>query len=189
MSISNKLNLTLLFTCLLLSTGCEQNDDSQTATIDPSDMEYISFGEVFPVKDYPSLELTNPHEVSAYAIWKCCQGQTEDLLSQVPHVEKDDQFGKALTTYVEMFGPDLEQYRNVSLAIKFEGYRLDDDSSVWYYHLTNPDGICLQHQPWVSSHRSRTTQRCALTGIFLYDPNENIIDPLPDGIVRSFNHN
>ncbi|GAI98630.1 unnamed protein product, partial [marine sediment metagenome] len=74
MSISNKLNLTLLFTCLLLSIGCEQNDDSQIATIDPNDMEYISFGEVFPVEDYPSLELTNPHEVTAYAIWKCCLG-------------------------------------------------------------------------------------------------------------------
>ena len=190
MSISKRLNLIfLLSSLLLLSIGCEKNEDSQIVTIDPNDWEYIVFGAIFPVKDYPSLDITNPHEVTAYAVWKCCYGQTEDVLSQVPHIEKDDEFGKALITYIESFGPDLEQYRNVELAIKFEGYRLDEDTSVWYYHLTNLDGDLLQHQPWVSSHRSRATQRCALTGIFLYDPNEGINNPLPDGIMKSFNPN
>ncbi len=189
MSISNRLNLIFLLSYLLLLMGCEKKENSQIAIIDPCDREYIVFGATFPIKNYLSLDLTNPHKVTAYAIWKCRQGQTDDLLLQVPHVEKKDELGKALTTYVEMLGPDLEQYRNVELAIKFEGYRLDEDTSVWYYHLTKPDGVSLQHQPWVSSHRSRTTRKCALTGIFLYDPNEEINDPLPEGIIRSFNPN
>jgi len=190
MSISNRLNLIFLFSSLLLlSIGCKEHEDSKIATIDPNDKDYISFGAIFPVKDYPSLDLTNPHKVTAYTIWKCCQGHTEDLLLQVPHVEKNDELGKALTSYIEMFGPDLEQFRNIELAIKFEGYRLDDDTSVWYYYLTDPNGVCLHHLPWVSSHRSRTTQRCALTGIFLYDPNEGINDPLPNDIIKSFNRN
>ena len=189
MGIYNKLNVIFILSCVLLLIGCGKNEDSNNPTIESNDKVYINFGKIFPVKDYPSLDIRNPHEVTSYAIWKCSHGQTKDLLAKVSHVEKDDKFGKALNTYVEMFGPDLEQYRNVELAIKFEGYRLDKDVSIWYYYLTNSNGVCLKHKPWVSSHRSRTTQRCALTGIFLYDPNNGINDQLPDDILRSSNPN
>ena len=179
----------LLFTCLLWSMGCEQNEDAPISTINEADLEYLSFGELIPVKDYLSLEPTNPHQVTAHAIWTCSQGQTEALLLEFAHVESNEQAGQILTTYLETFGPDLERFKNVPLAIKLEGYRLNEDSSVWYYYLTSPDGVCLPDQPWVSSHRSRTTQKCALTGIFLPEPGENTITPLPDGIVRTLDAN
>ena len=186
MSISKYVTLAILATCILFSQGCEYSDDPSTSTIDPNDKAYVTFGKVFPVKDYSPLDLTNPHEVTAYSIWKCSQGRTVELLSQISHVEEEEEYGKSFVSYVEMFGPDLVQYINTPLAIKFEGYRLDDDTSVWYYKLTNPSGIPLQHQPWVSSHRSRTTGNCALTGIFLYDPNEeDNFNSIPDNIVRA----
>jgi len=189
MSNLNKILYSILFLYLLFTVGCKQKDESQVVTIDPNDKVYISFGKVFQVKDYPNIELINPHEVTAYSVWKCSQGQTKDMLSQIPHVEKDYELGKALTSFIEMSGPDLEKYRDIPLSIKFEGYWLNDDSSVWYYYLTDPNGICFPHKPWISSHRSRTTHKCALTGIFLYDPNEEQFDPLPDYIIRTKGRN
>lgn len=161
------------------------NFNSEPYTIDSKDRSFLTFGKYFEVKEHSSLDFLNPHEVAAHAVWMSSQGQAKELLLQMPHVETDLGLGEAFVTFLKVFGPDLEQFRNDSLKLKFHAYTLNDDTSVWYYYLFNVDGCQLEHTPWVSLHRSRSTGRCALTGIFLYDPEIGEPGAIPSGLITT----
>ena len=150
------------------------------------DMPHLSFGKAVEAAAQEKLDWKNPHQVTAYAVWMCRQGKTNDLIKEMGHVQEDVELGKALLSFIKEFGPDLERYKNKEVYLKFHGYFLDKDTSVWYYWLTDKAGKNLEHSPWVSTRRSQRTQRCALTGIFLHDPDiKDSPGPMPKGLVTS----
>ena len=157
--------------------------DSKPNSIDPNDRPFLSFGEYFEVKKQSTVDFSNPHETIGHAVWTCSQGQTKELLAEMPHVETDVGLGEAFVTFLGVFGPDLEQFRNDSLKLKFHAYALNDETSVWYYYLCNANGDPLPHSPWVTAHRSRSTAQCAVTGIFLYDADIGEPGAIPSGLL------
>ena len=152
--------------------------------INRNDLPFLKFGSVFTATSPEAVDFTNPHHVARHAVFKCSQGETEQLLAEMGHVEEDPDLGKAFVTFLREFGPDLEQFKDRDLHLKFYGYVLNDPTSVWYYYFVTADGTLLEHKPWVSVHRSRRSGKCALTGIFLHDP-ELPETPMPDGLVTS----
>ncbi len=99
------------------------------------------------------------------------------------HVQDDKELGKALLAFVKEFGPDLERYKHEQVYVKFHGYSLSNDTSIWYYWLTDEEGKSLKHRPWVSSRRSLRSRQCALTGIFLFDSEKSPPGPMPKGLI------
>jgi len=88
------------------------------------------------------------------------------------HVEKDADLGKAFLTFLDVFCPDLERFKNKDIHLKFHGYFENEPTTVWYYYLVDAKGKRIEHDSWLSVHRSRANGQCALTGIFLYEPDE-----------------
>ncbi len=180
--------LTLCAAILGCSKSTDSSPDAATTSerIDQNDLPFLKFGSVLAARSPEALDFTNPHHVARHAIFKCRQGRTEQLLAEMGHVEEDPDLGKAFITFLGEFGPDLEQFKDRDLHLKFHGYDLKEATSVWYYYLVTADGTLLEHKPWVSVHRSRTSGKCALTGIFLHDP-ELPESPMPDELVTSLN--
>ena len=151
--------------------------------IDGKDRQYLEFGKVLPAQAYADPDFTNPHITVAHAVHRCSRGETLSLLKQMPHVEQDETLGRAFVTFVKEFGPDLERYRDRRVWLRFRAYDLNDATSVWYYYLADSEWRNLPHSPWVSLHRSRSTGLCALTGIFLHDPELGELRDMPQGLV------
>ena len=150
------------------------------------DTPYLSFGKVVEAAAQKKLDWKDPHQVTAYAVWMCRQGRTIELIKEMGHVQEDVELGKVLLSFIKEFGPGLERYKNKAVYLKFHGYFLGEDTSIWYYWLTDQSGRNLEDSPWVSTRRSERTQRCALTGIFLYDRDiKNSPGPMPEGLVTS----
>ena len=156
---------------------------AQTQTGTP-DSVYLTFGKIFRVESIPAISFSNPHQVAQYAFFRCSHGQTKRLLREMGHVESDADLGKAFRTFLDEFGPDLEQFKGQTIYLKFHGYFMNKATSVWYYYLVNKDGLHLPHDPWISVQRSTRTGRCALTGIFLYDPKDGT-PPMPKNLITS----
>ena len=160
--------------------------DASKKGIAKEDAALLSFGKVIEAAAQEKLDWKNPHQVTAYAVWMCRQGKSKELVKEMGHVEKDAELGKALLSFIGAIGPDLERYKNKELYLRFHGYSPGKDTSVWYYWLTDKAGKNLEHSPWVSTHRSQRTQRCALTGIFLHDPDiKGSPGRMPEGLVTS----
>lgn len=177
----------ILCTAMFACSECADSAPDPATTserINRNDLPFLKFGSVFAAKSPEALDFTNPHHVARHAVFKCSQGKTEQLLAEMGHVDEDPDLGKAFITFVREFGPDLEEFKDRDLHLKFHGYDLKEPTSVWYYYLVSADGTLFEHRPWVSVHRSRTSGKCALTGIFLHDP-ELPETPLPDGLVTS----
>jgi hypothetical protein len=166
---------------LLLTLLCTPHEI--TAQSFNPDSDYFSFGKILKVERLASLDLENPHQVAQYSIYLFKEGETERVIKGIGHVEKDIELGRSFNTFVREFGPDLERFKGKSLYLKFEGYREGKDTSVWYY-LVNARGKRLIRGSWISLHRSKTDGRCALTGIFLNTP-DNEISRMPKGLKRS----
>jgi hypothetical protein len=116
----------------------------------------------------------------------CRDGRSKALIEEMGHVQEDAELGKALLTFVKEFGPDLERHRGKELYLKFHGYFLDKDTSVWYYWLTDKAGLPLADSPWVSSRRSLRSERSALTGIFLRETDiKDSPGSMPQGLTTA----
>jgi hypothetical protein len=148
------------------------------------DSVYLNFGKIFKVAVPRPLSFSNPHDVAQYAVYRCSQGETKQLLAEMEHVEKDIALGKAFITFIREFGPDLERYKGKPIYLKFHGYFINQPTTVWYYYLVDEKGNHLEHDPWISIHRSRSTGMCALTGIFLYEPEDGT-PSMPKGLITS----
>jgi hypothetical protein len=153
--------------------------------VDRRDLPLLQFGQVFLVPQRATANFYDPHATLVYAIARCISGGTNALLREMSEVEgaKSD-LGVALSDFVKEFGPDLQRYKKDRIAVRFLAYRLRETTSVWYYALTDYRGVPLAGRPWLSLHRSRTTGRCALTGIFLSEKGE-LVDPMPRDLVTS----
>jgi len=160
--------------------------DAPNTKVAKEDMAYLSFGKVIKAAAQERLDWKSPHQVTAHAVWMCSHGKSRDLIEAMGHVQEDAQLGEAFLDYIAEFGPDLERYKDKEVYLRFHGYVLTGDTSIWYYWLTDRAGNNLEHSPWVSTRRSRRTGRCAMTGIFPHDPDiEGSPGPMPDGLVTS----
>lgn len=157
--------------------------DTQSKSFAP-DAGYFQFGLTFKAEPQPQLDRTNPHQVASHVVFFCQSGATERLLKEFNHVEEDAKLGASFRTFIREFGPGLETFKGSPLGLKFEGYQDGKETSVWYYYLVSPDGKNLEHQPWVSLHRSKRNGRCALTGIFLNADGEEPAE-MPTAIKKS----
>lgn len=155
------------------------------AEMDAADTRDLTFGRIYPISS-AKLKLDNPHASASYAVRQCIAGRGAELAIEMKHVESDPDLGSAFDTFIEVFCPDLERYRPIGskIALRFDGYALNPTTSVWYYSLTDVSGKPLSGAPWVSLHRSRTSRRCALTGIFLPEGGK-AADPMPTDLIRS----
>ncbi len=169
---------------LLFIVSATAAADAPKSKVAVSDTEHLAFGHIVEASTKEKPDWKNPHSATAYAIGMCRDGRTKDLIAEMGHVQEDAELGKALLTFVKEFGPDLERYKGKAVYLKFHGYFLDKDTSIWYYWLTDKTGAALEDSPWVSSRRSLRTQRCALTGIFLRDPDiKGSPGPMPKGLI------
>lgn len=163
-----------------------QESAAAKGKIAKSDEALLTFGKVIDAVARDKVDWKHPHQVTVHAVEMCRQGKTTDLIKEMGHVQEDVELGKALLTFIKEFGPDLERYKDQEIRVKFHGYFLDKDTSVWYYWLTDNAGRSLEGSPWVSTRRSLRTERCALTGIFLRDPDiKDSPGPMPKGLVTS----
>ena len=173
--------------CLIMFIVCGDlclAADKPIHKIDPSDVIHLAFGKITEASGTVKPDWRDPHQVSAYAVGMCRQGKTKELMKEMMHVQEDPELGKALLSFVSEFGPDLERYQAKALYLRFHGYSLSKDTSTWYYWLTDRTGEKLKDSPWVSSRRSIKSHRCALTGIFLSDPNiKDAPGPMPKGLI------
>jgi len=176
-----------LISCNSASKKVKSKDISSNETLTQvrvsDDSVYLTFGKVFKVENPSQMSFFNPHKVAQYSFFKCSQGQTNELLNEMTHVEKDTALGESFLTFLREFGPDVEHYKNETVYLKFHGYWKNETTTVWYYYLANESGTLLEHNPWISLHRSIETGRCALTGIFLYYPDEDIDNSMPNNII------
>jgi hypothetical protein len=145
------------------------------------DSTYLEFGRVYEVEVPQVFSQKNPHQVVQYSVYMCRGGLTDRLLQEITHVEEDTALGNAFVSFVRDFGPALELFKDSSLWLRFEAYADYEDVSVWYYYLVDSTGNCLARNPWVSLHRSRSNGKCALTGIFVNLPDEELMD-IPGGL-------
>ena len=190
----------LLLMCPLVS--CGNRDDPGTQTRETStptgvvtpkqegaasspktlaDSDYFTFGRVFAAGQPAHASKTNPHIVAAHSVYLCMQGNTSAMVKMYGHVEPDEELGASFVTFLKEFGPDMEKYRGKEVHLKFHGYMAGKDTSVWYYYMTDAQGLPWDRTPWVSLHRSNVDKKCALTGIFLNLPEEDE-SPMPDGL-------
>ena len=150
----------------LLCCGCNKiNDDSN----------YFNFGIIIAAEKPNNYSQYNPHQVAQYSIYLCKEGYTAKVIEKIGHVEKDAILGDSLLTFISEFGPDLERFKRKPLFLKFHGYKIGDDTSVWYYYLVDRKGNILINNSFVSIHRSRINHKCALAGIFINLPGGKIV--------------
>jgi hypothetical protein len=149
-----------------------------------SDSTYLQFKQLIKVETSATFDRTNPHQIASYSVSLCQNGATDKLLRELGHVEKDEKLGSAFTTYIREFGPELERFKDTQLYLKFEAYQDGSDTSVWYYYLVNSNAEHIEHKPWISIHRSKYDGSCSLTGIFLNDPGDEVVE-MPQGLKRS----
>ncbi|NLI97202.1 hypothetical protein GX441_00900 [bacterium] len=186
--VNGKPTLIILWLIVFFSLNCAKNPTSirfQNSRFLP-DSEYLYYGETFRVESPTNFNVKNPHHVAQYSVCMCINGYTNQLLQEITHVERDTEMGNAYVSFVREIGPDLEIYKGVPLLLKFEAYadyRNTEDISVWYYYLVDEAGNCLTRKPWVSLHLSRINGNCALTGIFVNLPDEDLMD-IPEGLQR-----
>jgi hypothetical protein len=151
----------------------------QTLAAPLPDDAHLSFGKTFSVDKLPSPDLTNPHDVARHSVFLYKQGRARELPARPAQVDGDASLDRALTTFVDEFGPDLEKFRDTELRMEFVAYlppkAPDGGSSIWYYYLKAANGEYLPRKPWVSLRRSVTSKQCWLTGIFA-----NSEDPIVD---------
>ena len=145
------------------------------------DSDFFCFGKVLKVDGLENPHKKNPHHIAQYSIFLCKQGFTEKMIEEIGHVEKNETLGKSLIAFLREFGPDLEVFKNKTIFLKFYGYRVGKDTSIWYYYFTDAMGKELPRKPWISVHRSNYDFQCALTGIFLNLPGEEI-STIPKGL-------
>ncbi len=160
------------------------NPERSTPQVTHPDSEYLTFGKIFKVESPQPLSFDNPHQVAQHAFFRCSQGQTKQLLTEMGHVEKDEDLGKSFLTFLDVFCPDLERFKNKDVYLKFHGYFVNKPTTVWYYYLVDDKGKHIEHDSWISVHRSRANGQCALTGIFLYEPEEGT-PSMPKNLITS----
>jgi serine/threonine protein kinase len=165
----------------------EPAKDTPKSKVRKQDVPHLTFGKVIQAAAQQKLDWKNPHDVTAYAVWMCCQGKSKDLVKQMGYVQEDADLGESVLSSIKtLVGPDLERYKGKEVYLKFHGYYLGTHTSLWYYWLTDKMGKNLEHSPWVFTHRSHRTQHCALTGLFLTDPeNKGSPGPMPYGLVTA----
>jgi hypothetical protein len=171
----------LCLTLILIFLACNNpstssptvsNPEGSTPQVTHPDSDYLTFGKIFKVEPPAQFSFNNPHQVAQHAFFRCSQGQAKELVAEMGHVEKDVDLGKAFLTFLDVFCPDLERFRNQDVYLKFHGYFINKPTTVWYYYLVDAKGRHIEHDSWISLHRSRATGQCALTGIFLFEPKE-----------------
>ena len=147
-----------------------------------TDEPYLSFDRVVPVSA-TAKPGKSPTDTAASAVWHCANGEPKRAVRSTS-VDPNAELEAVLDTFIKEFCPDLAQYQGQSLYLRHDGYLLQEDVSVWYYHLVTRHGEPLAGNPWVSLHRSNSTGECKLTGIFLPEAGKPAPD-LPSGLVTA----
>ncbi len=136
-------------------------DDVPKSKVAASDAAYLAFGKIIEASGAAKPDWEDPHQVAAYAVGMCRQGNTKGLIKEMGHVQEDADLGKSLLTFVSEFGPDLQRYKDKDVFLEFHGYSLSTDTSIWYYWLTDKSGKVLEDSPWVSAPLVEVASLCA----------------------------
>lgn len=193
-----RVSLGLLALCLLALMACRPAAPASTPTpataprrtttaglavVEP-DEAYYQFGMVLPVPAPDDLWRVDPHSVAVYSVQLCRQGDTARLLQQLPYVEADPTVGQTWARFVELFGSDLERYRDRNIALRFVGVRQNQEISIWYYALIDDQGEPLDDHSWITVHRSKADGRCALAGVYVNQFGEQPVY-MPEDLITS----
>jgi ABC-type cobalt transport system substrate-binding protein len=143
---------------------------------------YYDFGKIFKVENISVDDLSNPHLVAKNHLYKCLNGNTDDILKIIPVVETDDDLAKSFMYYIDSFCkiPSDCPLINKNIYIKFAGIYHKKDVSVWYYYLVDSNGQPLLNNSWISLHCSNQNGICALTGVFF-----NSEKCSPKGVIKT----
>ena len=195
-----RIALAVLTLCLLALAACRAAVPAPTPTPPtptaaprptPADKDvaepdefFYHFGLLLPVAGRAEVWRLDPHSTAVYSVWRCAQGDTEALVSELPYAEEDPALGESFGQFVRVFGPDLERYQKRSIALRFVGVKQGRAVSVWYYALLDEQGQPLDDHSWVTVHRSKADGRCALAGIFVNEFGEQPVY-LPEDLITS----